>query len=40
MGGGREGHQVDYSVKFMLFTLSGLKVKLGGLGVKFVQVCD
>jgi len=24
-------------VKFVLFTLSGLKVKVGGLGVKFVS---
>jgi len=31
---------VDYSVKFVLFTLSGLKVKLGELRVKFVQVCE
>jgi len=31
---------VDYNVKFVLFTLSGLKVKLGGLRVKFVKVCQ
>jgi len=31
---------VDYSVKFVLFTLSGLKVKVGGLRVKFVKVCE
>jgi len=30
----------DYSVKFVLFTLSRLKVKVGGLRVKFVQVCE
>jgi len=34
----RGWHQVDYSVKFVLFTLSGLKVKVGGFRVKFVQV--
>ena len=28
---------MDYSVKFVLFTLSGLKVKVGGLRVKFVK---
>jgi len=28
---------VDYSVKFVLFTLSGLKVKLGGLGVSLLM---
>jgi len=31
---------VDYSVKFVLFTLSGLKGKVGGLRVKFVKVCE
>jgi len=31
---------VDYCVKFELFTLSELKLKLGGLRVKFVQVCE
>ena len=31
---------MDYNVKFVLFTLSGLKVKLGGLRVKFVKVCQ
>jgi len=31
---------VDYSVKFVLFTLSGLKEKVGGLRVKFVKVCE
>ena len=31
---------MDYSVKFVLFTLSRLKVKVGGLRVKFVQVCE
>jgi len=33
-------HQVDYSVKFVLFTLSRLNVKVGGLRVKFVQVYE
>jgi len=28
---------VDDSVKFVLFTLSGLKMKVGGLRVKFVK---
>ena len=28
---------MDYSVKFVLFTLIGLKVKVGGLRVKFVN---
>jgi len=37
---GRGWHQVDYSVKFVLFTLSRLKVKVGGLRVKFVEVCE
>jgi len=27
-----------YSVMFVLFTLSGLKVKVGGFRVKFVEV--
>jgi len=27
-------------VKLLLFTLSGLKVKVGGLRVKFVKVCE
>ena len=31
---------MDYSVKFVLFTLSGLKVRVGGLRVKFVKVCE
>jgi len=31
---------VDYSVKFVLFTLCGLKVKVGGLRVKFVKFCE
>ena len=31
---------MDYSVKFVLFTLSGLKVKVGGLRVKFAKVYD
>jgi len=31
---------VDYSVKFLLFTFSGLNVKVGGLRVKFVKVCE
>jgi len=31
---------MDYSVKFVLFTLSGLKVKMGGLRVDFVKVCE
>jgi len=29
---------VEYSGKFVLFTLSGLKVKVGGFRVKFVKV--
>jgi len=33
-------HQVDYSVKFVFFTLSGLKVKMGGCRVKFVKVYE
>jgi len=36
---GRGWHQVDYNVKFVLFTLIGLKVKIGVLRVKFVKVC-
>ena len=35
--GERGWNQVDYSVKFLLFTLSGLKVKVGGFRVKFVS---
>jgi len=31
---------VDYNVKFVLFTFSGLNVKMGGLRVKFVKVCE
>jgi len=31
---------VDYSVKFVLFTLTGLKVKVGGLRVKFVKIFE
>ena len=31
---------MDYSVKFVLFTLSGLKVKVNGLRLKFVKVCE
>ena len=31
---------MDYGVKFVLFTLSGLKVKVDGLRVKFVKVCE
>jgi len=31
---------VDYSVKFVLFTLGGFKVKVGGFRVKFVKVCE
>jgi len=27
-------------VKFVLFTLSRVKVKVGGLRVKFVKVCE
>jgi len=37
---GREWYKVDYSVKFVLFTLSGLNVKMGGLRVNFVIVCE
>ena len=31
---------MDYGVKFVLFTLSGLKVIVGGFRVKFVKVCQ
>jgi len=31
---------LDYSVKFVLFTLSGLKVKVSGFRIKFVDVCE
>ena len=31
---------MDYSLKFVLFTLSGIKVKVGGLRVNFVKVCE
>ena len=31
---------MDYSVKFVLFTLTGLKVKVGGLRVKFVKIFE
>ena len=31
---------MDYSVKFVFFTLSGLKVKKGGCRVKFVKVYE
>jgi len=31
---------VAYSVKFVLFNLSGLKMKVGGLRVKFVKICE
>jgi len=34
----REREKVDYSVKFVLFTLRGLKVKVCGFRVKFVKV--
>jgi len=37
---GRGGHQVDYSVKLVLFTLRGLKVKVSGFRVNFVEVCE
>jgi len=37
---GKGWHQVDYSVKFVLFTLSGSKEKVGELRVKFVKVCE
>ena len=36
----RGWYQVDYSVKFVLFTLSGLKVRVGEFKVKFVKNCD
>jgi len=31
---------VDYNVKFVVFTLSRLKVKVSRLRVKFVKVCE
>jgi len=31
---------MDYIVKFVLFTLSWIKVKVGGLRVRFIQVCE
>jgi len=31
---------MDYSVKFVLFTLSGFKVKVGAFRVKFVKVYE
>jgi len=31
---------MDNSVKFVLFTLSGLKVKVGGLRVKFFKIFE
>jgi len=37
---GTGGDQADYSMMFVLFNLSGLKVKVGGLRVKFVKICD
>ena len=37
---GRGLHQVDYSGKFVLFSLSGFKVKVGGFRVKFVKLCE
>jgi len=37
---GRGSHQVDYSVKFVLFTLSGFKVKVGAFRIKFVKVYE
>jgi len=37
---GRGWHQVDYIVKFVVFTLTRLKGKVGGLRVMFVQVCE
>jgi len=37
---GRGLHQVDYSVKFVLFTLMGFKVKVGAFRVKFVKVYE
>jgi len=37
-GRGRGWHQVDYSVKVVLFTLKGLKVKVSGFRVKFIEV--
>jgi len=37
---GEDDIKLDYSVKFVLFTLSELKVKVGGFRVKFVEVCE
>jgi len=37
---GEDDIKLDYSVKFVLFTLSELKVKVGGLRVNFVKVCE
>jgi len=31
---------VNYHVKFVWLTLSGLKVKMDGFRVKFVKVCE
>jgi len=31
---------VDYSVKFVLFNLSRLNMKVSGFRVKFVEVCE
>ena len=31
---------MEYSVKFVLFNLSGLNVKVIGFRVKFVEVCE
>jgi len=31
---------MDYGVKFVLFTLSGLEEEVGGFRVKFVKVCE
>jgi len=31
---------VNYSVKFVFFNLSGLRVKVGGFRVKFVKVSE
>jgi len=31
---------VNYRVKFVWFTLSGLKVKVEGFRVKFVKACE
>jgi len=38
--GGWGWHQVNYSVKFVLFTLSGLIGKMGEFSVNFVKVCE